>query len=356
MTTSLPPTGGGFSGRPTFRSTAAGMVCSLVLVVAVTLVLEPLSELDPGISSGVLYVLAVLFIANQWGLRLGLMTSALSGLALAYYRAGPTHSFRVARTGDVVAIVVLLVTSAVASVIADRARRRAADAEERLLLETELRRHEAERVRDRDVRASRARVLEAADAERRRVVHDLHDGAQQRLVQTVVLLKLARQALERGDSAGNELIGEALEHAEAANTELRDLARGILPRVLTLGGLTAGLAALASRFPLPIQVDVSVVRLPATVEATAYFVVDEALTNVAKHARGRRAWVTAGLDGDVLRVEIRDDGIGGADCEGTGLVRLRDRLAAIDGELRVASPAQGGTQVEATIPSPIATD
>jgi signal transduction histidine kinase len=337
------------------RSATAGAACSVVLVVAVTLLLEPLSKLDPGISSGVLYVLAVLFVASQWGLRLGLATSALSGLALAYYRAGPTHSFS-ADTGDVVAVGILLITSAVAVVIADRARRRAADAEERLRLEAELRRHEAERAREQDIRASRARVHEAADAERRRVVRDLHDGAQQRVVQTVVLLKLARQALERGDPASDGLIDEALDHAEAANTELRDLARGILPRVLTLGGLTAGLAALASRFSLPVQVDVSVERLPAAVEATAYFVVAEALTNVAKHARAQQAWVTARLDGDVLHVEVRDDGVGGADPEGTGLLRLRDRVAAIDGELWVARPAQGGTQVEATIPSHAASD
>jgi signal transduction histidine kinase len=338
------------------RSAAAGAACSVVLVAAVTLVLAPLSKLDPGISSGVLYVLAVLFVASQWGLRLGLATSALSALALAYYRAGPTHSFRVADAGDLVAIVILLITSAVAVVIADRSRRRAVDAEERLRLEAELRRHEAERAREQDIRASRARVLEAADAERRRVVRDLHDGAQQRVVQTVVLLKLARQALERGDPASDGLIDEALDHAEAANTELRDLARGILPRVLTLGGLTAGLAALASRFSLPVQVDVSVERLPAAVEATAYFVVAEALTNVAKHARARQAWVAARLDGDVLHVEVRDDGVGGADPKGTGLLRLRDRLAAIDGELWVATPAQGGTQVEATIPSHVARD
>jgi signal transduction histidine kinase len=351
-----PPAFGGSSGRPISRSVAAGMVCSVALVAAVTLVLDPLSKLDPGVSSGVLYVLAVVLVSVRWGLGLGLVTCVLSGAALAYFRAGPEHSFRVANTGDVAAIVELMITCTVAGVIADRARRRAADAEERMRLEADLRTHEADRAREQEVRASRARVLEAADAERRRVVGDLHDGAQQRLVQTVVLLKLARQALERGDPESDELVGEALEHAEAANTELRDLARGILPRVLTLGGLTAGLAALASRVPLAVEVDVSVGRLPGAVEATAYFVVAEALTNVSKHACARRAWVAAHLDGDVLRVEVRDDGIGGTDPDGTGLLRLRDRLAAVDGELRVATPAHGGTRVEATIPSRAATD
>jgi signal transduction histidine kinase len=351
-----PPAGGGPPVRPIFRSTLAGVACAVGLVVAVTLVLAPLSDYDPGVSSGVLYVLVVLFIATHWGLALGLATSVFSALALTYYRAGPKYSFHVADSSDVVTIVILLITSAVAAVIADRARRRAADAHERWRLEAKLRRHEAERARNLEVRASRTRVLEAADAERRRVVGDLHDGAQQRLVQTVVLLKLARQALERGDAESETLVGEALEQAEAANTELRDLARGILPRVLTLGGLTAGLAALASRFPLPVEVDVSVGRLPAAVEAAAYFVVAEALTNVGKHARARRVWVAAHLDGDVLRVEVRDDGVGGSDPEGTGLLRLRDRLAAIDGELRVATPAHGGTQVAATIPSHAVTD
>jgi signal transduction histidine kinase len=201
-----------------------------------------------------------------------------------------------------------------------------------------------------EVRASRTRVLEAADAERRRVVRDLHDGAQQRLVQAVVLLKLARQAVERGDPESEALVTEALEHAEAANAELADLARGILPRVLTLGGLTAGLGALASRFPLPVAVDVSVGRLPPAVEAAAYFVVAEALTNVAEHAGVGRAWVAAHLDGEVLHVDVRDDGFGGADGEESGLLQLADRLAAIDGQLRIATAAQGGTQVVATIP------
>jgi signal transduction histidine kinase len=200
--------------------------------------------------------------------------------------------------------------------------------------------------------ASRARLVVATGAERRRVVRDLHDGAQQRVVHTIVTLKLACEALEEDEEAVAELVREALDNADRANVELRDLARGILPTVLTRGGLHAGVDALASRTPVPVEIDVSVGRLPTAVEATAYFVVAEALTNVAKHARAGRAEVMARIEDGTLAVEVRDDGVGGAQPEGSGLVGLADRLAALDGRLRVESPADGGTLVSAAIPLP----
>jgi signal transduction histidine kinase/ketosteroid isomerase-like protein len=201
-----------------------------------------------------------------------------------------------------------------------------------------------------DVGASRARIVAAADEERRRVVRDLHDGAQQRLVHTIITLKLADQALDGDLAAARTRITEALEQAERATHELRELSHGIMPGVLTGGGLRAGVEALASRAPVPVDVDVSVGRLAATVEATAYFVVAEALTNVSKHARATGAAVSARIDDHTLRVAVRDDGVGGARAEGSGLVGLRDRLAALGGRLDVASPAQGGTLVAAAIP------
>ena len=134
---------------------------------------------------------------------------------------------------------------------------------------------------------SRARIVAAADEERRRVVRDLHDGAQQRLVHTVITLKLARQALERGDDAALDHVTAALDNAQATTAELRELAHGIMPSALTRGGLHAGVEALASRMPVPVENGVEVERLPGPVEATAYFIVAEALTNVAKHARAR---------------------------------------------------------------------
>jgi signal transduction histidine kinase len=147
-------------------------------------------------------------------------------------------------------------------------------------------------------------------------------------------------------------VSEALDQAEQAMAELRELAHGILPGVLTHGGLRAGVQALASRMLVPVESDVSVDRLPAPVEATAYFVVAEALTNVAKHSRAGRAVVTAHVEDGTLRVQVRDDGVGGARPHGSGLLGLADRLAVLDGQLRVESPADGGTCVAADIPIP----
>jgi signal transduction histidine kinase len=196
--------------------------------------------------------------------------------------------------------------------------------------------------------ASRARIVAAADEERRRVVRDLHDGAQQRLVHTIITLKLAER--ESDLEGARARIAEALRHVELATAELRELAHGIMPAVLARGGLQEGVAALASRAPVPIDVDVTVGRLASTIEATAYFIVAEALTNVSKHARATRAAVWARVEDGALLVTVSDDGIGGAGFDGSGLVGLRDRLAALDGRLRVESPPDGGTLVAATIP------
>jgi GAF domain-containing protein len=207
-----------------------------------------------------------------------------------------------------------------------------------------------------DLAASRARIVEATDDERRRVVRDLHDGAQQRLVHTVITLKLANRAMEREEPGSDQLVDEALVQAERATAELRELAHGILPSVLTRGGLRAGVEALASRMPVPIERSVDVGRLPAAVEATAYFVVAEALTNVAKHSRARAAAVTARVEEGALQIDVRDDGIGGVRPGGTGIVGIGDRLAALGGHLRIESPTGGGTLVAAAIPIPVDSD
>jgi PAS domain S-box-containing protein len=201
-----------------------------------------------------------------------------------------------------------------------------------------------------EVAASRARIVAATDEERRRVVRDLHDGAQQRLVHTIITLKLARRAVQNEEEAAPALLTEALDNAEQATAELRELAHGILPAVLTQGGLRAGVDALTSRMPVPVENGVSVGRLPAAVEATAYFVVAEALTNVVKHSGAGRARVAASVDDGTLRLEVRDDGVGRARPDGSGLLGLADRLAVLDGQLRVESPADGGTLVAADIP------
>jgi signal transduction histidine kinase len=227
------------------------------------------------------------------------------------------------------------------------------DTEERLARFTELVAAAISNTEARaELAASRARIVAATDEERRRVVRDLHDGAQQRLVHTIVTLKLASEAIEQGQATAPALVRQALDHAERATDELRELAHGILPTVLTQGGLRAAASELASRTPVPVEIDVSVDRLPAAVEATAHFVVAEALTNVAKHARAGHVEVMARIEEGTLGVQVRDDGIGGARPDGSGLMGLADRVAALNGRLRIESPADGGTLVAATIPVP----
>jgi signal transduction histidine kinase len=333
------------------RSFAVGLAVSVLIVAAVTLLVYPLQSLDPGVSSGVLYLLGVLVISVYWGLRLGLFTSVASALALEYFHTEPTGSFAAKHADDLVAITVLLITATVASAIADHARQRAEEAEQRLSLEAELRQRDAERIRMEELRASRARVLAAADDARRSIGRDLHDGAQQRLVHAVITLKLALRAIREDDDNVQDLVGQALEQSEQATFELRELAHGILPAVLVRGGLRAGVESCASRISLPVAVEVSSDRFPPGIEATAYFVVCEALTNAAKHSRASRAEVGARRDNGLLRIEVRDDGIGGATLDaGTGLLGLHDRVAALEGRMQVDSPPGRGTMVLATLP------
>jgi signal transduction histidine kinase len=201
--------------------------------------------------------------------------------------------------------------------------------------------------------ASRARVVATADETRRRIERDLHDGAQQRLVYTVVTLKLARRALAEPERNASfpQLVDEALEHAERANAALRELVQGILPASLSRGGLRAGVAGLVGRAPIDVRVDVIRERFAAGLEATAYFIVAEALTNVFKHAHASRAHVRVALEPGELVVEVGDDGDGGARMNGSsGLLGLYDRTAAAGGELEIDSPTGEGTTVTARLP------
>jgi len=201
-----------------------------------------------------------------------------------------------------------------------------------------------------DLAASRARIVAAADDERRRVVRDLHDGAQQALVHTIVTLKLAERAAQHDGEVPVALVSEALDEAEHANAALRELSHGMLPSILTRGGLRAGVEALAGRMALPVEVSVSTDRLAPAIEATAYFVVSEALTNVAKHSGATRAEVAVEVEDGNLRLRVNDNGVGGARPDGSGLVGLADRLAVLGGRLGVESPLGGGTVVAASIP------
>ncbi len=201
----------------------------------------------------------------------------------------------------------------------------------------------------RAVRESRARIVATTLEERRRLGRNLHDGAQQRLVNVTLALQLALR--EDPPPQMHELLLRALSETEQAVDDLRDLAAGLLPSVLVHRGLRGALETLAARASVPVALRVTDARYPLVVEATAYFFVAEALTNVAKHAGASEAAVTVAEHAGELTVEVRDDGAGGADAaRGTGIEGLRDRLAALDGSLHVDSPPGGGSVLHARVP------
>jgi signal transduction histidine kinase len=222
-------------------------------------------------------------------------------------------------------------------------------------LAQENRRLEAElRTTIEELRASRTRIVESADAARRRIERNLHDGAQQQLVSLALTVRLARSKLDTDTDTdtARELLDRAAGEAEVALRDLRELARGIHPAVLSDRGLDSALEALANRLPLPVEIAATPAeRLPETVEAAAYFVVAEAITNVAKYAGATHATVNVTRDDGTVVVEVSDDGVGGADpAKGSGLRGLADRVAALDGRFEVDSPRRHGTTVRAVIP------
>jgi PAS domain S-box-containing protein len=202
-----------------------------------------------------------------------------------------------------------------------------------------------------ELRASRARIIEAGLSERRRLERNLHDGAQQRLVSLSLALRLAKAKMVKDPGGAEELLAAAGDELNQALEELRELARGIHPAVLTDRGLEPALQALAARSTIPVEIETPSRRLPAQVEAAAYYVVSEALANVAKYSEASSVSVRiTHVDGRVV-VDVEDDGIGGADAtRGTGLRGLADRIAALDGRLEVESPPGEGTSVRAEIP------
>jgi signal transduction histidine kinase len=202
-----------------------------------------------------------------------------------------------------------------------------------------------------ELETSRARVMDAAETERMRIERDLHDGAQQRLVSLAMELGRAKAKFGTDPAGAEAIVGQAHEEAKAALAELRNLVRGVHPPVLSDRGLDAALSGLAALSPVPVTVSVDLpARPPAAVEAIAYFVVAEGLTNIAKHSHASHAQVVVVRSGDVLSLEIADDGVGGADPAGQGLSGLAARVAGVDGRLRVTSPPGGPTTLEVTLP------
>jgi PAS domain S-box-containing protein len=204
-----------------------------------------------------------------------------------------------------------------------------------------------------DLIASRARLVEAGDAQRRRLERNLHDGAQQHLVSVAVKLRVAQTQLETHPEITARLLDEALKELGSGLDELREIARGLHPAILSEHGLRRALEALADRLPLTVHIEAPSGRLPPQIEATAYYIAAEALTNVVKHAGASRAQVSVETRDDRVFCEISDDGRGGADASaGGGIVGLRDRAEAVGGTLTLVSPPGGGTVVTASLPLP----
>jgi PAS domain S-box-containing protein len=205
---------------------------------------------------------------------------------------------------------------------------------------------------EQELMASRARLVAASDAARQRVTRDLHDGAQQRLVATLISLQMAEQRWESAPQRARELVVRALDDARRGLDDLRDLAAGLHPAILTQHGLSSAFRALADRVPVPVEIDAPGIRLPAPIEASLYFFCSEALTNIVKHAQATRAWIRLEVTAGQYVVEVRDDGIGGA-CpspETNGLIGLNDRIGALGGTVEIISPPSGGTLLRAAVP------
>jgi PAS domain S-box-containing protein len=227
------------------------------------------------------------------------------------------------------------------------------DITERLRAEEALREQQAQRARLEELRASRARIVAAADNERRRIAHDLHDGAQQWLMNVLVTIRLAEDELGAAPAEARALLERAADETERALQGLRELAAGVHPALLTNRGLAAAVEALTARAPHLVELHIPADRFPAPVEAAAYFIIAEALANAAKHADAGQVVVEVVAGRRRLTIDVRDDGVGGAELDaGGGLRGLEDRVAALDGSLHVVSPPGAGTHLHAEIAVP----
>jgi signal transduction histidine kinase len=206
-----------------------------------------------------------------------------------------------------------------------------------------------------ELQAARRRIIEVADSARGQLAHDLHDGAQQQFVITVINLQRAQQKWDSDRSRARELVDAGLESAQLGLASLRELVAGIHPPILTTRGLSAAVEDLADHMTIPVELDLGEARFDPGTEASLYFFISEALANIAKHSEAAHAWVVVAPRDKSLVIEVRDDGVGGAQSlqGGTGLPGLGDRIGALDGTLTVTSPDGGGTTLHALIPTPL---
>jgi signal transduction histidine kinase len=201
-----------------------------------------------------------------------------------------------------------------------------------------------------EVQESRRRLVAATDDARRRVERDLHDGAQQRLVALAASLNLAQRDESQANPRLRSLLAEAAREADQAIEDLRNLARGVHPAILSQAGLGPAIATLADLSVVPVSADVTAKRFSDDIEATVYFVVAEAVSNANKHSKALQIEIVIGRKDEDLKISVEDDGVGGADTDGSGLRGLRDRVSALGGTLTVDSPVDGGTRVRAVVP------
>jgi signal transduction histidine kinase len=307
------------------RELAIALAAATAAVALCTGLIYPLKRVATVESLGVVYMVAVLLISATWGVWLGLITALEGLLAFDYFHLPPVGSLSLRRGSDWVALATFLIAATVGGYVQRAARSRS------------------------DLIASRTRIIAAADGARQRLARDLHDGAQQRLVTTVLNLQLADEQFDRDAQDARELLQTALTEASEGLTELRQLARGLHPSVLTDRGLGAAAAALAARSPLPVDVAVGDERYRPHVEAAAYFFIAEALTNVVKHARASHAELSVHQRDGLVVIDVRDDGVGGVDVTGSGICGLRDRVEAVGGQMQLESRPGQGTHLRATI-------
>jgi signal transduction histidine kinase len=321
--------------RPIIRW-LSGLLASVAMVAVVTGLVALLDPQVPALYLLVLYALVVVAIAMGWGTGLAAISAVLGVTAFDYLFVPPLHTLGVDDSRDVVALVVFLVTAVVVGVPAARLRR--AVLESARLAE--------------ELAASRGRVIAAGDEVRRRVERDLHDGAQQRLISLAFDLRIAQDEVPTELPALRADIGQVAEELTEVMEELREMARGLHPAILSEGGLSSALRTLAQRSAVPVELHVNTKsRYPPPVEVAAYYVVSEALTNTTKHAAASHAEVIVEEQDSALRLRVRDDGAGGAAPQrGSGLIGLRDRVEALGGSIDVTSLVSHGTVIQVSLP------
>jgi signal transduction histidine kinase len=321
---------------------ALGVVVAASFIVVETFLVYLLKRNTPGNACGIFYLPGVLVVSTVWGFGLAVTTSLASTVAFAALCSWPAP-FMWAEPDNLIMITTFLVVALSANCLAYVARARAVEADQR--------RREAE-ASNAELTASRVRIVAAVDDARRRLERDLHDGAQQRLVSLGLELRAAEASVPADLHPLREQISDIVGGLAGVSQDLQEISRGIHPAILSKGGLGPALKSVARRSAVPVELDVTVDRrLPESAEVAAYYVVAEALTNAAKHAQASEVFVCVRAEGANLRLSIRDDGIGGADChKGSGLIGLTDRVEALGGYMQISSPAGRGTTLLADIP------